>query len=644
MLNLNQLESSLMKPFFAAAVILISSLLPATPSLAGNYKNFAVAIYIPVGVTRSMKDPQWLADHWKIISSQLKVDKVYIETYRSRQIADEDSIEPIKKFFQDHGVRVAGGMALVDSDGGQFRSFDYADPKDREYVQKVVELTARHFDEIILDDFYFFSTKTDADIAAKGNKSWTQYRLETMDDVSENVLMKPARAVNPNVKIIIKFPNWYEHFQGLGYDLDREPKIFDGIYTGTETRDPVYTEQHLQAYESYSIIRYFDNIAPGRNGGGWVDTYDLKYIDRYAEQLWDTMFAKAPEIMLFNWAALERPIIAGDRTLWQDLHTSFDYYRLLGDTPRFDAPDPIFAKVASYSLEQVDGVLGNLGNPIGIKSYRPPYATGEDFLHNFLGMVGIPIDLYPTFPTDANMLLLTESAKFDPDIVSKIKSQLVAGKSVVITSGLLRALQGKGIEDICEFQYTPHRVAVTEFQGPRGRPIGSASLAEGILIPEIDFLTNDAWVLVSGIASGNGYPILMMDRYSKGIIYVLAVPENFNDFYRFPPEVLGAIKSVLMRNFPVVLDGPSQISLFAYDNNSFVVESFLPTPSYVTVSVSGGFKHLRAVVTGQTLEGQAPPARFGPTTRASQSPQGPPRYTFTLQIKPHSYEAFTQEK
>jgi len=37
--------------------------------------------------------------------------------------------------------------------------------------------------------------------------------------------------------------------------------------------------------------------------------------------------------------------------------------------------------------------------------------------------------------------------------VDKIKAQLVAGKSVAITSGLLRALQGKGIEDIVEARY-----------------------------------------------------------------------------------------------------------------------------------------------------------------------------------------------
>ncbi|MEI9905602.1 MAG: hypothetical protein WDN06_17865 [Asticcacaulis sp.] len=78
--------------------------------------------------------------------------------------------------------------------------------------------------------------------------------------------------------------------------------MFDGIYTGTETRDPVITDQLLQQYESYEIIRYYSNIRPyNKNGGGWVDTYSTLYADRYAEQLWDTLFAKAPEITLFNW-------------------------------------------------------------------------------------------------------------------------------------------------------------------------------------------------------------------------------------------------------------------------------------------------------------------------------------------------------
>jgi hypothetical protein len=634
-----------MKSLYPKSLILIvaaiACLFTPIPTRAdGNFKNFSVAVYIPVAITRQMKDPRWLQQHWSHISSQLHVDKVYIETYRSRQIADEDSIEPIKKFFTDQGIRVAGGLALQDvSQAGQFRSFSYADPDDRKFIQSVVELTARHFNEIILDDFYFYSTKTDADIAAKGDRTWTDYRLAAMDDASQNLLIKPARAVNPNVKIIIKFPNWYEHFQGMGYDLAREPQIFDGIYTGTETRDPLFTEQHLQAYESYNIMRYFDNIAPNRNGGGWIDTFDVKTIDRYAEQLWGTAFAKPREIMLFNFAALEQPAAPGNRDQWQDLPTSFNYSQFATGNRQITAPPPpTMAKAADYSLRQVDAFLGQLGNPIGIQGYRPPHATGEDYLHNYLGMIGIPIDLHPDFPTNAQTILLTESAKFDPDIVQKIKSQLTAGKSVIITSGLLRALQNKGFDDICELRFTDRKAIITDFQGSRGRPLGHVSRPAGILIPQIDFLTNDAWMLLTGIANCSGYPILLMDRYSTGILYVLTIPDNFADLYDFPPEALAPIRRALLANFPAILNAPSQVSLFAYDNNTFIVESYLPTPTYATLELASPAARLRDLQTNWIITGH-PNVTPSPTSR----PSTPPKTLFNIQLPAHSYQAFSAE-
>ncbi len=209
--------------------------------------------------------------------------------------------------------------------------------------------------------------------------------------------------------------------------------------------------------------------------------------------------------------------------------------------------------MAGYSLEEVDPFLGQLGNPIGIASYKPYQSTGEDFLHNYLGMIGIPIELYPNFPTNADLVLLTESAKFDPDIVAKIKQQLVAGKSVVITSGLLHALQDRGINDIVELRYTDRKLLAHEFFGGfgagNGADLGNDPNA-GILLPEIDFLTNDAWPLVRAMANGGAYPLMLMDRYSKGVLYVLTIPDNFADLYRLPPAVTSAIKSYLMRGFP----------------------------------------------------------------------------------------------
>ncbi len=649
-------------PYLVAFACLPMGAAPAAVS-APAHDNFRVAIYIPVAVVERMKDPAYLQSTWDEISSQVKVDKVYIESYRSGVVADDALLETIKHFFIAHGVQVAGGIAFAaggDTAGsetveaGQFVSFSYTDPKSRAYVKNISELTARHFDEIVLDDFFFNNTKRDSDIAAKGDASWTEFRLKLMDEVARDLVVGPARAVNPKVKVIIKFPNWYEHFQANGYDLDQEPKIFDGIYTGTETRDPVVTDQHLQQYESYQILRYFDNIKPGSNGGGWVDTFDTRYLDRYAEQLWDTMLAKAPEIMLFQWSNLVKPAEMGDRAAWAGLDTSFNSAGL--EKWRAASPGPVnYATAAGYSLSTVNAVVGKLGTPIGIASYKPfqtvPDDSGEDFLHNYLGMIGIPIDLHPEFPADAGTVLLTESAKYDPAIVNKIKAHLEKGGNVIITSGLLRALEerpSKPLDQIVELHASGNILKTTDYWGAfgagRGASLGSTP---EILVPEIDFQTNDAWPVVRGTANGRGAPLLIMDRYSKGILYVLTIPENPTDLYALPQPTLTAIRQYLLRDFTIQIDAPSRVSLFAYDNRTFVVESFRDEPAQVTVSTTGSYSRLRNLATGEVVEASKPTqensAMSTATGIARRRPPQPARTEFHIEVAPHSFVAFAEE-
>ena len=626
-------------------LILATALLPstsfaATAAQGAPHQNFRVAVYIPVQIVEHMKDRPWLESSWANINRQVKVDNVYIETYRSGVIADDALIESVKKFFLDRGVQVGGGIAFTAADSSQFRSFCYTNPKEREYVRHISELTARHFDDIILDDFFFNNTKTDSDIAAKGEKSWTQFRLGLMDEVAQNLVVNAARSVNPKVKVTIKFPNWYPHFQGLGFDLDKEPKIFNSIYTGTETRDPVATDQQLQQYESYQVFRYYENIKPGGNLGGWVDTYDIRYVDRYGEQLWDTMLAKAPEITLFNWEALLAPVVPGDRDPWKSLDTTFNYDAMLAWHKASGVPgSPDMATAAGYSLSKVDPIVGQLGRPIGLKSYKPYQSSGEDYLRNYLGMIGIPIELYPTFPTDAGTVLLTESAKFDPQIVGKIKRQLQAGNNVVLTSGLLHALQGHGIEDIVEMHETGQILDVNKYWGAFG-PGGGSNLGESapVLVPRIRFLTNDAWPVVRATANGYAAPLLLMDRYSKGMVFVLAIPENFNDLYSLPQPVLTSLRSYLLQDFPVQLDAPSQVSMFVYDNNHFVVQSFRDAPVTVTVSVLGTHLRIRNMATGAIVFGEPLASR-----PKRQMPVTANRTGFTLTIMPHSFIALTEE-
>jgi hypothetical protein len=597
-------------------------ILGAVSLAAGQYQSFKVAVYVRAYEVQKMKDPEWLKTNWAIVEKQLKVDKVYLEVHRDLIIVDPETLSQAKAFFAARGIAVAGGIATVKNESKLFETFDYTNPDDRAKIKEIVTATAKAFDEFILDDFFFTSSKSASAIAQKGDRSWTDFRLDLMAEVSRHLVLDVARSVNPKVKVIIKFPNWYEHFQGMGYNLDVQPKIFDEIYTGTETRDSVYNNQHLQPYQSYQQVRYFENIKPGGNGGGWVDSGDRINADRYAEQLWLTMFAKAPEIMLFAMNELIRPVLPSDRAFWQDQGTSFDYAKAI--KPVAGVAKPTLARVASQALEEVDPLVARLGKPIGIKSYRPYHSRGEDFLHNYLGMIGIPIDLHPEFPTDAQTVLLTADAAQDPAIVGKIKQHLLEGKNVVITTGLLRAIQDKGFGGLVDLSVGPEVSSTHEIWG---RKIGRQTLPVDIIIPELHYNTNDSWELLSSMTHGLGYPILHYAAYAKGSLYVLTIPDNFADLYQFPAPVLDQIRSTISGDFFVRLEGPSRIALLAYDNHAVVVESFRDEAADVRIVVAGDIKVLHNEVTGEDLSGSSEKDHT----------------VFSIRLKPHSFVVLTQK-
>ena len=573
---------------------LIAALLMLIPAAAdaAAYKHFRAAIYIPVGSTKRLADPATFEREFARVSSQLRFDKVYIEGYRDRQIATDAELEAVKRAFQAKGIQTSGGITLAaGGSGGQFGTFDYENPADRAECERAVRLIARHFDEVILDDFFFYTSKSDADIAAKGNRSWTDYRVDRMREASRNLVLGPARQENPRVRVIIKYPNWYEHFHGLGYDLAEQPKLFDAIYTGTETRDPIISDQLLQQYESYQIYRYLSNVRPGANLGVWVDTYDIRAIDRYAEQLWGGLFAKAPEQMLFEWSAMasEKPAVPGSRP-WAKRQTSF----------RWPVPGGNgWASAANEALHIADDVLGELGNPVGVASYRPPHATGEDFLHNYIGNLGVPIDLYPEYPAQAHTILLTQAAASDPAIIGKIDASLGGGANVIVTSGFLEAMQGRGFGQLAEWQPTGHTISIGQyfdgFGAGRGKELSEPGKSAAVLFPEVRFYTNDSWGIIRGVAAAKGFPIVLMNHYSKGTLYLWTMPENFGDLYKLPRPMVTRIKQYLFGALPVQVDAPDHVALFTYDNGAFVVENFRDDEANVGILRKGQAAEIVAI-------------------------------------------------
>ena len=201
----------------------------------------------------------------------------------------------------------------------------------------------------------------------------------------------------------------------------------------------------------------------------------------------------------------------------------------------------------------------------------------------------------------------------------------------MITSGLLRALQGKGIDDIVELRFTDRKALVKDFTAGWG--VYGKSLQE-ILIPQIDYLTNDSWEDISSTKGATGWPILHQAQYSKAYLYVLTIPDNYSDLYQYPPEVLNRIRTIVTQDLNIRMEGPSQVSLFCYDNGTFIVESFLPEPVLVKIVVNDPITTLHDLLTGESSIGVSgtSPHVWGRDRNAINS--------FELTIKPHSYRVF----
>ncbi|MEO3946290.1 permease [Gorillibacterium sp. CAU 1737] len=530
-----------------------------------TYQSFQLALYCTAGCLN--KSEEQLAEEMAFFFRHLKVGKVYIENHRGDTSLSRERLEELKAFFLSLGLEVAGG--ITPTLGTSYRpgyerilgGICYTDEASRARLREAAETAAAVFDEVILDDFFFTNCTCDDCRTRKGERSWEEFRLALMAEVSENVIIRPAKAVNPNVKVIIKYPNWNESFASAGYNTEQQPTLFDGIYTGTETRDPAISQQHIPRYASYSLMRWMENLDPGRNGGGWFDAYDCTYTDYYLEQANLTAFSKARELTLFC-------------------------YHLLLDHP--------YVPALGFQLDKLDDVTARLGEPIGALVYKPHHARGEDHLYDLLGMAGIPLELTPFFPDaskSARTLLLSAPAAADEAILEKLKGYLQEGGHAVMTSGFVSAMAERGITELVPIQLTGASLTAEQY----ALETGICSFQEfypasrSIRYPVLDFGTNATWQEIVAWQGPTNFPILLSNPYGRGKIYTLVIPEHPADLLHLPEAVITRIRSVFTEGLlPFRLIGPGDAGVFAYDNSRFVLESFAPHTSTWKVQVPPG--------------------------------------------------------
>ena len=371
---------------------------------------------------------------------QTAVTRVYVESFRSGLEADEANLVRARDRFRQAGLDVSGCITTTDLERqpGAPRQFFpcLTYPPAQQQLQRLFEFAARLFDEIMIDDFFCTACECDDCTAARGERSWADYRLQLMNHLSAARVLGPAHAVNPRVSVIIKYPQWYEEFHERGYDVDRQTRLFDKIWVGTEARD--IDDQRwggCATYRPFWLMRWLGQIGGPKCGGGWYDPYGT-HEHTYLEQARQTLLGGARESVLFCYPSLlENTGPANVEALRAELPALFDLARWVkGERPR------------------------------GIVSYRPPNAParGDDYIFDWLGMVGLPVIPSHTFPADARAALFSAHALADANFPERARDLASGGARILLTSAAAQAVR---LPQAYEFE--PPRPARDLMSSPR---------------------------------------------------------------------------------------------------------------------------------------------------------------------------------
>ncbi len=343
---------------------------------------------------------------------QTAVTKVYVESFRDGLLASRDNLVRARDRFRDAGLEVSGCVTttrLAKSSEVGWEMFPcFTNARSQRQLEEIFTFTAPLFDEIMIDDFYCTACECAECRAARGGRTWAEYRLDLMRRLSRERVLDPVHRISPKAKVIIKYPQWYELFHERGYDPDSETELFDRTWVGTETRD-LDDERWggCATYRAFWIMRWLGQIGGEKCGGGWYDPYGT-HEDSYLEQARQTILGGARESVLFCYPSLLE-------------HTGpANVEALRGEQPSlFD--------LAAW----VHGVT-----PRGVVSYKPIGSDpeGEDYIFDWLGMIGIPLVPAHQFPLTAKVAFLPAHAAHDPAFATDAAAYLSHGRTAILTS------------------------------------------------------------------------------------------------------------------------------------------------------------------------------------------------------------------
>lgn len=460
-------------------------------------KKLRLGVYITVQAVQScLNTPEGRREAISVLRS-LGVTKAYIESYRSGDVAEQALLETVRDYFQSNGFAVAGGIAPTHGKDFGVRGntplewFNFQAAETQQDLEPVIRMTARVFDELIVDDMWCTADTSEISQQAKGDRSWAEYRMDLMTEMAEKLVLKPARAENSKITVILKYPQWYDRFHFYGYDVVREPKMFDKIWIGTETRGPdTQYMGFVKQYEGFFNFKWLHSIAPEKTGGAWFDHIDCDEND-FIDQAYQTVLAGAREIIFFNYFDLMKG------------HPGHHFLRRQFSN--------LIELAALLQREKIQG----------IHALKPANSDpGNDFyIYDYLGMLGLPLLPTAWFPEKTDSVFLPTQAASEPDLLEKIEGLVQQGKSVVLTPGLYAVVKNVDkLEEITGVKLRRIKKAPA--------PIKIEGHSEPIQLAK-HLVVKKAKALIETVADGKKVPVLTVKTTAEGgKVFVL----NLNTF------------------------------------------------------------------------------------------------------------------
>lgn len=499
---------------------------------------------------------------------RLNVSRVFLEGRRGDEYVPISTLAKVRDFFESRGIRVTGGIATVPGSRFGVRQeggldwLNWEAAKTRQDIADFFADNAKIFDEIIVDDFFCTGDTSAQAARGRAGRSWSAYRRDLLVSSIGPLMARPARRARQNVRLIVKFPQWYDRFHVFGYDPPRMAEHFDAVWVGTEVRNPRTRRMgFVQQTQGYMNFLWLKSIAGKKVLGAWFDHIectDLQFVD----QAYMSVLAGAPELTLFH----------------------------LGDIVAEHPGDTLLAE----RLTELTSLAGALhgADPRGIFFYKPPGSDPGDnlFLMDYLGMLGLPIVPTSEYPGSSRTVFLAAHAAADPNVEVEVQRHLRKGGTLIMTPGFLRRA-GSWAEALAG--------ATSSGRAGLGK-VNRGDRAIGATQVEIDagLRTATGKALISTDAEGQSVPLLTRRRLAGGLVYVLNIRTFSDADYRVsgewllpprqlgwsdaPQEVADQLRTPLMEPLGVKLLAPAGVVLclrgkgqFLYNSNDEPVETRL---------------------------------------------------------------------